>query len=82
MRSPWPQHSLRSALSRVLNASVAMEKMERCDGCRRFFSLRGVELIGRQILCTDCTPAEFNAPLNSHLPTHPRLLGERTDARA
>ncbi len=69
--------SLRSALTRIVysGAGVAMEKMEQCDGCRRVFSLRHVELVGQQILCSDCAPAEFMAPL------HPPLRGARADAR-
>jgi recombinational DNA repair protein (RecF pathway) len=55
--------------------------MEQCDGCRRVFSLRNVELVGKQILCADCAPAEFTAPLHPHLPTHPQLRGARPAAR-
>jgi hypothetical protein len=81
MSATRPRSSLRSALSRIVYAGAAMEKMEQCDGCRRMFSLRGVELIGKQILCADCAPAEFTAPLHPHLPPHPRLRGDRADAR-
>lgn len=75
--------SLRSALTRIVyaGAGMAMEKMEQCDGCRRMFSLRGVELVGRQILCADCAPSEFTATLHPRLPPHPRLRDARTDAR-
>jgi hypothetical protein len=55
--------------------------MEQCDGCRRRFSLRQVELIGAQILCCDCAPSEFHAPLHPHLPRHPQLLRARNAAR-
>lgn len=81
MSATRPRPSLRSALSRIVYAAAATEKMEQCDGCRRVFSLRGVELIGKQILCADCAPAEFTAPLHPHLPPHPRLRGG-PDARA
>ena len=75
--------SLRSTLKRIVYAGVgvAMEKMEQCDGCRRTFSLRGVELVGKQILCADCAPAEFTASMHPHLPPHPRLRGSRAEAR-
>lgn len=77
-----PKPSLRSTLTRIVYSGVgAMECMEQCDGCRRLFSLRSVELVGKQILCADCGPAEFMAPLHPHLPPHPRLRGARSDAR-
>jgi len=78
-----PRPSLRSALTRIVyaGAGVAMEKMEQCDGCRRLFSLRGVELVGKQILCADCAPSEFTAPMHPHLPPHPRLRGGHADAQ-
>lgn len=82
MSAQRPRSSLRSALTRLVYAGKAMEEMEQCDGCRRMFSLRGVELIGKQILCADCAPAEFTAPLHPHLPPHPRLRGGHPDARA
>ena len=77
------QPSLHSALARLVYAGsgMAMEKMEQCDGCRRMFSLRHVELVGPQILCSDCIPSEFAATLHPHLPAHPRLRGDRADAR-
>lgn len=83
MSAQHGKSSLHSALTRIVysGAGVAMEKMEQCDGCRRVFSLRQVELLGKQILCSDCAPAEFTAPLHPHLPAHPRLRHSRTDAR-
>ena len=81
MSATRPRSSLRSALTRLVYAGQAMEQMEQCDGCRRMFSLRGVELIGKQILCADCAPAEFTAPLHPHLPPHPRLRGGHADAQ-
>lgn len=83
MSAQRPRPSLRSALTRIVyaGAGVAMEKMEQCDGCRRMFSLRGVELVGKQILCADCAPAEFMAPLHPHLPVHPPLRGARAGTR-
>ncbi|MEQ2010260.1 MAG: hypothetical protein ABMA26_26035 [Limisphaerales bacterium] len=75
--------SLHSALTRIVysGVGVAMEKMEQCDGCRRVLSMRQVELVGKQILCCDCAPSEFTAPLHPHLPAHPRRVHSRTDAR-
>ncbi len=81
MSAQRTKSALRSALTRIVYSGVAMEKMEQCDGCRRMFSLRGVELVGKQILCADCAPAEFTAPLHPHLPAHPRLRGAHRDAR-
>lgn len=77
------QPSLRSTLTQIVYArtGMAMETMEQCDGCRRTFSLRLVELVGKQILCCDCAPAEFTAPMHPHLPAHPRLRGGRLDTR-
>lgn len=74
------QPSLRSALARLVHGrpGVPPEQLEQCDGCQRMFSLRQVELTGPQILCADCAPTEFTAPLHPHLPAHPRL---RADAR-
>lgn len=77
------QTTIRSALARLVYGSrVPMEKMEHCDGCRRLFPIRSVELIGPQILCTDCLPSEFTASLHPHLPAHPRMLDRRADVRA
>lgn len=83
MSAQHSKPSIRSALERIVfsSASVAMEKVEQCDGCRRMFSLRQVELIEKQILCSDCAPAEFTAPLHPHLPAHPRLRSARTGPR-
>lgn len=81
MSAQRSQSSLRSTLTRIVYSSLAMEKMEQCDGCRRQFPIRGVELIGKQILCADCAPAEFTAPLHPHLPAHPRLHGSRSGGR-
>ena len=38
-------------------------------------------LVGQQILCSDCAPAEFTATHHPHLPAHPHLRGTRADAR-
>ena len=81
MSAQHSQASLRAALSRLIHAGSGLEKMEQCDGCRRVFSLRNVELVGKQILCADCAPAESTAPLHPHLPTHPQLRGARPAAR-
>lgn len=81
MSAQRPRPSFRSALSRIVSAGAAMEKMEQCDGCRRLFSLRGVELVGKQILCADCAPSEFTAPMHPHLPAHPPLPSGRPGAR-
>ena len=83
MSAQRPRPSLRSTLTRMVyaGAGVALEKMEQCDGCRRTFSLRQVELVGKQILCCDCAPSEFTATLHPHLPAHPRLRSGRVDAR-
>ncbi|MBI5802896.1 MAG: hypothetical protein HZA92_19515 [Verrucomicrobia bacterium] len=80
MSAQRSQQSLSSALARLVcgRAGIPMEKLEQCDGCRRMFSLREVELVGPQILCCDCAPAEFTATLHPHLPAHPRL---RADVR-
>ena len=78
------QHShsaLRSALTQLVRSATGPELMEQCDGCRRRFSLRQVELIGAQILCSDCAPSEFHAPVHPHLPRHPQLLKARSEAR-
>lgn len=81
MSATRPRPSLRYALSRIVSAGVAMEQMEQCDGCRRLFSLRGVELVGKQILCADCAPSEFTAPMHPHLPAHPPLPSGRSGTR-
>jgi hypothetical protein len=74
--------TIRSALARLVYGSgLPIEKMEHCDGCRRMFPLRSVELIGPQILCPDCVPSEFSTTLHPHLPAHPRLLDRRADVR-
>jgi recombinational DNA repair protein (RecF pathway) len=67
--------TIRFAWSRLATAAVAPEMSEQCDGCRRRFSLRQVELIGHEILCADCAPSQFHAPLHPHLPAHPPLPG-------
>ena len=83
MSAQHGKSSLRSALTRIVYSGTGMatEKMEQCDGCRRVFSLRQVELVGQQILCSDCAPAEFTATHHPHLPAHPHLRGTRADAR-
>lgn len=81
MSAQRSQSPLRSALTRIVHSGIAMEKMEQCDGCRQQFPIRGVELVGTQILCADCAPAEFTAPMHPHLPAHPRLHGSRPGAR-
>ena len=83
MSAQRSQSSLHSALAKLVYAGggVAMEKLEQCDGCRRQFLLRHVELVGPQILCSDCMPSEFTTSLHPHLPAHPRLLDRRPDAR-
>ena len=84
MSAQRPKPSLRSTLARLVYAGTgaAMEKLEQCDGCRRTFSLRGVELVGKQILCADCAPAEFNAPMHPHLPAHPHIRAMRPNPQA
>ncbi len=82
MSATKPSAFPRSACSPTASVGTGVEKLEHCDGCRRFFPLRGVELIGGQLLCADCAPAEFNAPLHPHLPRHPRLRSERPGPRA
>ena len=74
------QPSLHSFLARLVyaGATLPLEKVEQCDGCCRTFSLRHVELVGPQILCSDCIPSEFAA---THLPEHPRLRCDRAGAR-
>ncbi len=78
LSSPSP---LRSALTRLVTPGMAKEQTEQCDGCRRTFSLRLVELVGKEILCADCAPAEFSAPYHPFLPPHPPLRNGRSDAR-
>lgn len=71
---------LRAALNRLAHAGVAMEKMEHCDGCRRVFPLRQVELVGGEMLCADCSRSELATTLHPFLPPHPPLLKHRTHA--
>ena len=81
MSAQRSQSALRSVLTHLVRSATGPELMEQCDGCRRRFSLRQVELIGAQILCCDCAPSEFHAPLHPHLPRHPQLLRARNAAR-
>lgn len=82
MSAQRSQSPVRSALADLVRGAAGPELMEQCDGCRRRFSLRQVELVGAQILCSDCAPSEFHTPLHPHLPRHPRLLTARSEARS
>lgn len=72
--------SLRSALRRLALSGVAVEKLEHCDGCRRVFPLRQVELVGSQMLCADCGRSELAVSLHPFLPPHPPLPAHRPQA--
>jgi recombinational DNA repair protein (RecF pathway) len=77
------QHNLpsfRAAWNRLALAGVAIEKLEHCDGCRRMFPLRQVELVGNQMLCADCSPSELAVALHPFLPPHPPLSPPRPRA--
>ena len=65
--------SVRAALNRLALAGAALEKMEQCDGCRRVFPLRQVELNGAELLCADCSRSELATALHPFLPPHPPL---------
>lgn len=80
MSAQQPLPSLRAALRRLALSNVAVEKLEHCDGCRRMFPLRQVELVGSQMLCVDCGPSELGASLHPYLPPHPPLLAHRPRA--
>lgn len=83
MSAQRSRSALRTALAKLVYAGtgVAVEKLEHCDGCRRVFPLRQVELVGPQILCSDCVPSELAISLHPHLPAHPHLLDRRSAAR-
>ena len=54
---------LRSAINRLVRGSFfPLDKMEQCDACHRLFSLRKVELIGKNILCDSCHESEECLP--------------------
>ena len=72
--------TLRAALNRLALAGVAVEKLEHCDGCRRVFPLREVELVGNQMLCADCGRSELATALHPFLPPHPPLSQPRPRA--
>ena len=50
---------LRSAINRLVRGSFfPLDKMEQCDACHRLFSLRKVQLVGKNILCDSCHESE------------------------
>ena len=54
---------LRSAINRLVRGSFfPLDKMEQCDACHRLFSLRKVQLIGKNILCDSCHESEEALP--------------------
>lgn len=54
---------LRSAINRLVRGSFfPLDKMEQCDACHRLFSLRKVQLIGKNILCDSCHESEDSLP--------------------
>ncbi|MFT4689703.1 MAG: hypothetical protein ACJASX_002104 [Limisphaerales bacterium] len=54
---------LRSALNRLVRGSFfPLDKMEQCDACHRLFSLRKVQLVGKNIYCEKCCDSEDSIP--------------------